>query len=214
MASFLDIILLLFVVVFIFNKIRNVLGTRPDNVETIKVAEQDTAKLFDIIMKEQEKHIESKIVIDEENLNDIDKVLLQIPNFNKEKFIQSAQKAFEVISSSFAKGDFKTLEMLVNKTLYKKFFEVIEQRKEKEVFAETDFIAFDKSEIVNASISKAEVAKIKMEFITQQVNLLKNKTGDVIEGDERFIQKITDIWTFEKAIHSNNPNWVLVSTKK
>ena len=40
------------------------------------------------------------------------------------------------------------------------------------------------------------------------------KQGDVIEGDDRFIQCITDVWTFERSLTSSNPNWVLVSTKK
>ena len=38
--------------------------------------------------------------------------------------------------------------------------------------------------------------------------------GNVIEGDENYIQNIEDIWTFERAINSTSPNWILISTKK
>lgn len=68
-------------------------------------------------------------------------------------------------------------------------------------------------EITNAKISKSDVAKITVRFVSEQVNILKNKDGEVIEGDENFIQNITDSWTFERALTSTNPNWLLVSTK-
>ena len=45
-------------------------------------------------------------------------------------------------------------------------------------------------------------------------NIFSEEDGEIIEGDENFIQNITDMWTFERALTSTNPNWVLVSTKK
>ena len=119
-----------------------------------------------------------------------------------------------MIVEAFAKGDIATLEMLVNKNLLKKFQEIIESRRAEGITAETDFIGFSKAEIVTAKISRNQVAKIIVEFVSEQVNLLKNKQGDVIEGDDQFIQNITDVWTFERALTSTNPNWLLVSTKK
>ena len=56
--------------------------------------------------------------------------------------------------------------------------------------------------------------KIVVEFVSEQVNLLKNADGEIIEGDENFVQKITDVWTFERYLNAKNNNWVLVSTKK
>jgi predicted lipid-binding transport protein (Tim44 family) len=76
-----------------------------------------------------------------------------------------------------------------------------------------DFICFDKSEIKDVKILKNS-AKIAVEFITEQVNLLRNAEGKVIEGDENFIQKITDVWTFERSLNAQSNKWLLVSTKK
>ena len=146
--------------------------------------------------------------------SEIDKVLVKIPGFNREKFLTGAERAFEIIISAFSKGDVETLEMLVSKSLLKKFQEIIEKRKAEGITSETDFIGFDDVEITNAKISKSEVAKITVRFVSEQVNILKNKDGEVIEGDENFIQNITDSWTFERALTSTNPNWLLVSTKK
>ena len=153
-------------------------------------------------------------ILENAELTETDKVLSSIPNFDKNRFLAGAKRAFEMIVEAFAKGDIATLEMLVNKNLLKKFQEIIESRRAEGITAETDFIGFSKAEIVTAKISRNQVAKIIVEFVSEQVNLLKNKQGDVIEGDDQFIQNITDVWTFERALTSTNPNWLLVSTKK
>ena len=62
--------------------------------------------------------------------------------------------------------------------------------------------------------SDLSIAKITVRFISEQANVLRDAKGDVIEGDENFIQSITDVWTFERNITSASPNWMLVSTKK
>ncbi len=222
MAAYLDIIILLVVVVLVFSKLKSLLGTRPDNFEQRKISDENAAKIFDMIVKEAEKNAaaevrnmeKEEVQVPEEELSEIDKVLAKIPGFNREKFLTGAERAFEIIISAFSKGDVETLEMLVSKSLLKKFQEIIEKRKAEGITSETDFIGFDDVEITNAKISKSDVAKITVRFVSEQVNILKNKDGEVIEGDENFIQNITDSWTFERALTSTNPNWLLVSTKK
>ena len=217
----LDIIILLIVVVLIFGKLKNLLGTRPDvSIRQNKITEENAAKIFDMIAKEAEKqkqaleNTETKEEPVTAELSETDKVLNKIPNFNKERFINSAKRAFEIIVTSFSKGDTETLENLVSKTLNKKFQEIINQRQAEGITAETDLIGFNDAEITSAKISSNDIAKITVKFVSEQVNLLKNKNDEVIEGDENFIQNITDIWTFERCLTSTSPNWLLVSTKK
>lgn len=216
MGQYIDIIILLLVVVFILQRLKSVLGTRPQG-ESTKLSDESAAKIFDIIMKEAEKNKQKnndKEELKEINLTETQKTLAQIPNFEEKNFLTGAKKAFEIILTAFSKADLETLEMLVNKTIYNKFKDIIEQRKNEGITAELDFIGFDKAEIIDAKINKNNIAKITVEFVSQQVNLLKDKEEKIIEGDDQYIQTITDKWTFEKAITSTNPNWVLVSTKK
>ncbi len=218
-TSYFDIIVLLVVVVIIYQKLKSLLGTRPEGVENSKIAEENAARIFDIIMKEAEKQsqniiTEEKPEIKEVNLSDTEKALRKIPGFDQEMFLTGAKRAFEIILEAFNKGDIETLEMLVNKNLLKKFQDIIEKRHAEGITSETDFIGFDKAEIIDAKVSKNDIAKITVDFISQQVNLLKDAAGKVIEGDDQYIQSINDKWTFEKALTSTNPNWMLVSTKK
>ncbi len=219
MGAYLDIIILLVVVFLVFGKLRSLLGTRPDEMEKTKISEENAAKIFDLIIKEAQKNAEKQaepqaVVVDEKDLSETDKVLLKIPGFNRDKFLKGAQRAFEIIVTAFSKGDTQTLEMLVSKTLLKKFQEIIEKRKADGMTAETDFIGFENTEITAAKITKNDLAKITVKFVSEQVNILKNSDNEVVEGDENFIQNITDIWTFERCLSSTNPNWILVSTKK
>ena len=211
----LDIIILLVAVILIFQKLRSLLGTRPDTeITRTKISEESAAKIFDMIVKEAEKQQQTAVEKDsvpEENMSDLDKTLVKIPGFNKERFITGAKRAFEIIVTAFSKGDTETLENLVSKSLIKKFQEIIEKRRAEGISAETDLIGFDQAEITAAKISKNDIAKITVKFVSEQVNLLKNKDDEIIEGDENFIQNITDVWTFERCL---TPNWLLVSTKK
>lgn len=206
MPGYLDILVLLVVVLVIFKRLRHILGTSADEEVKSKVAEENAARIFDIIMKEAEKNqmAETAQKVESQSkdvdLDDTQKALNEIPDFNETKFLYGAKKAFELIVESFSKGDVSTLEMLVSKKLLKKFQDIIEQRRADGVMAETDFIGFDKAEIVKAKVSGDKIAKITVAFISQQVNLLKNAKGEVVEGDENFIQNISDTWTFERAL--------------
>ena len=222
MAQYLDIIVLLLVVIFIFSRLKSLLGSRPSESER-KMAEEKAAKIFEMIMHEGEKkEAEAQNTVSaetlaqpvDENMSETDKVLASIPGFNKQQFLENAKKAFELIVSSFSKGDTQTLEMLVSQKLIAKFQEVLNQRQADGITAETDLIGFDSAEITKAQINKNNIINITVKFISEQVNLLKNKKGEVIEGDEQYIQNITDIWTFERSLTSTSPNWMLVSTKK
>lgn len=217
-----DILVLLVVVLVIFHKLKSLLGTRPEEGEKINLNREDAKKVINAMFNAADKQMELKLAnVDENaenatviNLSETDKVLAQIPEFSVSRFKDAAMHVFQIITEAFSKGDLETLEMLLSKNLYKKFQEVVEQRKVDNVTAETDFICFDKTEILSAKIGKNEMAKIMVEFVSQQVNLLRNAQGEVIEGDEQFIQTITDVWTFERAVNSSSPNWLLVSTKK
>ena len=217
-----DIIVLLIVVVLIFQRLWRVLGTRPEEgAKPVKLSREGAEKLYNLLRSEAEKNLkeaaanaEELVPLNTEPLNEIDSILMQIPGFKKDSFINGAKKAFQVIIEAFNRYDTETLKMLVSPAIYKKMQDVIKQRQADEIAAETDFICFEKVEIIKASVNDKNKALISVEFVSEQVNLLRNKDNEVIEGDENYIQTIRDVWTFEKKLDAKTLNWVLVSTKK
>jgi predicted lipid-binding transport protein (Tim44 family) len=113
-----------------------------------------------------------------------------------------------------AANDEDTLKMLLNKKLFAKFQEIIRQRQNDGITAETDLIRIEDMKIEQAEVSPKGLAHIVVRFVSEQVNLLKNAAGEVIEGDENFVQKITDVWTFERNLNLKSPAWLLASTRK
>ncbi len=218
----LDIIVLLVVVVLIFQRLWRTLGARPEvEPKKVKLSREGAEKLYNLLRSEAEKELkeaarnaEELIPVDSKPLNEIDSVLVNIPDFKKDTFLNGAKKAFQVITEAFNKADSETLKMLVSPSIFKKMQAVIKQRKQDEVSAETDFICFNKADIIKAKIDDKNNAYISVEFVSEQVNVLRDKDNQIIEGDENYIQTITDVWTFEKSLNAKTLNWVLVSTKK
>ena len=98
----LDILVLLVVVVLLFLRLRSVLGTRPIQEKRIRLSKENAEKLYNILKAEAEKlqgnepsekdDSQSELVPEGEPLNEVDKSLMEIPTFNKNKFLKLNNK--------------------------------------------------------------------------------------------------------------------------
>ena len=182
--------------------------------EVWELSKDDLKKANLNLPKEITEQLNLMAKMAEEEDSEVCKTLRQIPDFNRNEFCTKAAKVFEMVLNAFACQDEKTLKMLTEKKLFAKFKKIIDSRKEEGICAETDLIKIEDITIENANIKNDGLVSIVVKFVSEQINLLKNAAGEIIEGDENFVQKITDIWTFEKNINSPSKTWLLVSTKK
>ena len=211
--SVLELIILLVVALAVLFKLYSSFGT------------ESKGSGVKIVLKPVDKSAEKQILenisrlIDDKNeqintLSAEQNTVVSLENeLNKEIFLNGARKVFELVLGAFSKGDLSPVRELMSKKVYDAFNQAIDERKNEELSTEVDFICFEKSEIKEIKKLK-NTMKIVVEFVSEQVNLLKNKNGEVIEGDENFVQKITDMWTFERPLDAKNNLWTLVSTKK
>ena len=116
-----------------------------------------------------------------------------------------------MILTAFNAGDKKTLKELLSTEVYKNFETEIDNRKHLATTEENTLIAILSSEIKSILLEK-DFARIVVEIVSEQINLLKNKSGEVIEGDPAHVNKVSEIWTFARNLNSDNPNWKLVET--
>ena len=56
------------------------------------------------------------------------------------------------------------------------------------------------------------VAHVTVRFVSELVTAVRDKAGNVIEGDIKAVRQVTDVWTFARNVASPNPNWQLVAT--
>ena len=116
-----------------------------------------------------------------------------------------------MILKAFATNDLQTLKFLLSEKIYQGFAAAISQRQAQEKILTTNLISIEKTEIISALIND-NYASIAVKFISQQINYISDKNGQIIEGRKDEIVQLTDSWTFRKDITSPNPNWVVHST--
>jgi predicted lipid-binding transport protein (Tim44 family) len=56
-------------------------------------------------------------------------------------------------------------------------------------------------------------AIVGVRFQSEQVNVVRDKSGAVIEGSRDHVESLTDVWTFARDTTSRDPNWVLIATR-
>jgi predicted lipid-binding transport protein (Tim44 family) len=71
--------------------------------------------------------------------------------------------------------------------------------------------------IDSASIVGAELlrndAQVTVRFVSQIVSSTHAADGSLIDGDPDQVAEVTDVWTFARDVRSKDPNWKLVATE-
>lgn len=134
------------------------------------------------------------------------------PSFDEIEFLQGARTAFEWVVTSFAKGDREALRPLLADDLMSAFAGAIDAREQAGETQETTVSSF-RSALINDVHLAGSVARVTVEFITDQVKVTRAEDGSVVDGDPDRIETVTDLWTFERDIATQDPNWRLVATR-
>ncbi|MEJ1995155.1 MAG: Tim44/TimA family putative adaptor protein [Limibacillus sp.] len=145
----------------------------------------------------------------------IDHALTQIAladsSFDKEEFLVGARTAFEMVITAFAKGDQKTLRPLLARDVFEDFSGAIKEREANKETLETTFVGIRSAEITDAEM-RDRTASVTVTFVSEQINVLKDAEGRILDGDPNAVSTITDVWTFARNTKSRDPNWTLVAT--
>lgn len=134
------------------------------------------------------------------------------PSFTPQAFIDGAKMAYEMIVTSFADGDRKTLKNLLSREVYDGFAAAISERENRKEIVKSSFVGIEEASIKSAGVVDND-AQITVEFVSQIISATENAKGEVIEGDLDQVAEVRDLWTFARDIRSNDPNWKLVATE-
>ena len=141
----------------------------------------------------------------------LDAIAAQDSSFDPRHFISGARGAYEMIVLAFANGDRRALKDLVSPEVFESFDSVIKDREANEWKTETRFVSIDKTELTSAEV-RDRSALITVRFVSQMITATRDKTGAVIDGSAEKVTDVTDVWTFARDITSRDPNWKLVGT--
>ena len=194
--GFIDIILLAMFAGFIILRLRNILGRKTGHQG--KPMGGYFPKGMEVL-----KDIENNEAIRSGNIDEN----------AKKNFLKGAEIAYEQIITSFAKGDKKSLKGLLEKKMFNRFSEVIDERKNKELKYETTFIGMKSSKVLE--FKKIEnIYKVSVNFVSEIITCVKDKNNKIVEGNPDSIKTVNDVWEFSKNMWSQDPTWYLVDTAK
>ena len=134
------------------------------------------------------------------------------PSFEPIGFTGGARAAFTAIVEAFAKGDISALRALLDGPTFASFEAAIRGRVERKEKAETTLIGFEASDVAAAELQGTN-ANVTVRFVSEQINVLRNADGQIIDGNPNEVQKVIDLWTFRRDTKSSDPNWLLVKTE-
>ncbi len=130
----------------------------------------------------------------------------------KADFLKGAKLAYEMIITSFAKGEKSALKPLVNKEIFQNFSNEIERRKNQNLKSELTFIGL-KSVKINSFEKKDNIYIFTVNFVSEIITCLRDKEDKILEGNPDEIKTVNDTWKFSKNMWSSNPNWILTETE-
>ena len=116
-----------------------------------------------------------------------------------------------MVINSFVKGNLKDIVNYIDDKLIKNFKSVIDERLEEGESLKIEILKMKSIKIKDVKELKNFV-RLSVLFETEQIKVLKDKKGKVIDGDPKKSILVRDLWTFEKEIKSKDMNWKLVET--
>lgn len=133
------------------------------------------------------------------------------PSFSTGDFLSGAKIAFEWVVDAFSKGDKEKLRTILADDRFRHFADEIDARNQDGMKRETTLISILATDITEASL-RDKFARLTVQFTTEQMNVVRDTDNKVVGGDPSEIEKVVDIWTFERDTSSRDPNWKIVAT--
>ncbi len=218
--AYLDILFFAMVAAFIAFRLRSVLGRKTGNERprVDAITRRTTPRPADNVVPMPER--QPPVAAADEPVDDgpFDAVKAGVaaikrvdPSFDPDHFLQGARAAFAMIVEAYAKGDQAALRPLLANEVLAQFSGAIDAREKAGHTLTTELVATRSAEIDSAMV-QAGRARVTVRFTSEQINVTRDVSGNVVEGDPRQIDTVIDLWTFERDTRSRDPNWQLVET--
>jgi predicted lipid-binding transport protein (Tim44 family) len=189
--GYIDIILLGMIAGFIILRLRNILGRKTGHEPKIYSG-----------------FAEKKFNVPNNNVKSFKDSYEKLEGQEKKEFLKGAEIAYEMILTSFAKGDIKKLKTLLTPEMISNFEEAINLRNNEKIKSEFTFIGIKESNVEKYNKIKNELfATVKL--VSEVISVQTDKDNKIIEGNPDKIKKVTDYWKFSKNILKKSPNWYL-----
>lgn len=215
-GSIIQLLVLAAIAVFLFLRLRSVLGTR-DGFEKPPAphasAPERSGPAFEVIEGGVDRDITDNVEEGSASALALAEMKRVEPGFSVSEFLGGARSAYEMILMGFEKGDLAAIKPFLADDVYQSFAEVVEERNAQGLTIDATFVGVSELTLQEAEFdTETREAEITMRFVGEQSSVVRDRAGDIVEGDPNAIQRQRDVWTFARTMGSNDPNWHLVAT--
>lgn len=202
---FIDIIIFAIIAIFLVYRLKSILGQNSEGNENNNKFDIDKKDFTNVVKLGDKKTPKKNTKINKDSISTI------YPSFDEKEFLKGAQNFFEMIIDSFVKGDLNDVKNFIDGKLVKNFQSVIDERLEEEETLKIDIIKMNSIQIKDANEIN-NLLRVSVLFESEQIKVLKDRKGKIIDGDQKNSILVKDLWVFEKRIQSKDLNWKLVET--
>lgn len=215
-SPLIQLLVLAGIAVFLILRLRGVLGTR-EGFEKPTVArpqpDRRSKPEFDVIEGGPDLDITDHVDDNSAAAKALAAMKRVDPSFNVSDFLSGARGAYEMILMAFEKGDLESIQAFISEDVYEAFAGVVQDRKEKGLTIEANFIGVSDMALVHADFDEAtKEGDVTVRFKSEMTSVVRDNAGDIVEGSEKEIKRQKDTWTFSRRMDSGDPNWRLVAT--
>ena len=125
------------------------------------------------------------------------------PAFDIDNFLQGARGAFEMIVRAFAAKDRDALRPLLTTEVYGAFETVMAQREAEGRTETVEFLQPPRADLEDSRV-EGDTARLKVRFLAEFRSRSKGPEGEAVDD-----KRTAEVWTFERALASRDPNWTL-----
>ena len=142
----------------------------------------------------------------------LDAIAREDKSFDARHFLTGARAAYEMIVTAYAQGDRRS-----SRTCSAKRSMTASRARSRSASRRARRSRRASSSIDGADLTGAEqrgkTAQVTVRFLSQLVSVTRDKDGAVIDGNPDKVTDVTDVWTFARDVSSRDPNWKLVATE-
>lgn len=214
-SAVIQLLVLAGIAIFLILRLRNVLGTR-DGFEKPPIAAPARGQNpngFEVIEGGADRDITDHVPEDSTHARALTAMKAAEPNFSVSEFLNGARGAYEMILMAFEKGDMDDIRSFLSEDVYEAFTSVVEARKKEGLTIEATFVGVRELALTKATFDQVtSMGEITVKFVGELTSVVRDKAGDIIEGNANEIKRQRDVWTFSHRMGSDDPNWQLVAT--
>ncbi|MFG1346026.1 Tim44/TimA family putative adaptor protein [Xanthobacter autotrophicus DSM 431] len=142
----------------------------------------------------------------------LDEIARMEPDFDAKHFLTGARAAYEMIVTAFAAGDRRALKDLLAKDVYDGFVAAIADRESRRETMDSKFVSIEQADLQDVTV-RSRTAQLTVRFVSKLISVTRGPDGTVVDGSPDTVADVTDVWTFARELGTRDPNWKLVATE-